>query len=804
MTSTLETSLTCAREEHQRRSPECLFFALTASLKTKNARGKKNRQSKASRLSVQSSVSALLDDHTIDEVQATEDDSVLTTATNMTTKSMAPKPSKKGTKAKLGHSKFQAKPTQDEAGELMDTNDIVEPEDDNFEVKVELTPAKNTRGKKRSSDEMEESCTTNVRVVMPPPKRRTTRAQNSTVGSQYMSEPTSTQGEDVANDANMISAEDMGPPPLPVSKKGGRKRASTTTRKASTRSIASTASLRAPAFLDDQIDAALEADLDRPLTDDENVVQSEVVEKPKPKSRRLTRTKPASKKAKASVAPVRTQAMEDVEMEDQADIALQKDENSVPTVDVGASQPAAEATERDPALPLKSKRGKKATKTQPAPEAMTDSPDREMDPLEATMLEHAQTFGEVHSISDKLEPSMSSPAPIMATVQPVAASKPGAPRSRQASRQLPKSEQDTATASTVHIVIEQKLSSDDPVAAERSIQDDLGHETDASTLRGDAAKAKGRKTKGAPRKGKGSRKGATKSQSRDEPTNVSAAEAQIFVKDSASAKVQSPHLLTQPSVELLKYDSTMVLDLPSPLLEPSKLEPESAKTQTRKEGSKTKEVLPTPMTSQSHSDSADSSFVAEQPSKVEPSTPAQPSPIPKEASPAPASPRPTSKDGVLSPTPSPQSSDAENHPPSTRPARQRPPLSLISPSAAQTTRVPLAASTPTTSPSKRNAASRLQTTCPWTSVDIETLLAGSPSPGKENRGLGDGKEVAEGMMDLLSSPERKMSVQEWILCNARSGEERLRRECERLVGRFEGEGVRALKALEGIVCVGEE
>ena len=59
-------------------------------------------------------------------------------------------------------------------------------------------------------------------------------------------------------------------------------------------------------------------------------------------------------------------------------------------------------------------------------------------------------------------------------------------------------------------------------------------------------------------------------------------------------------------------------------------------------------------------------------------------------------------------------------------------------------------------------------------------------------------------MDLLSSPERKMSVQEWILFNAKSGEERLRRECERLVGRFEGEGVRALKALEGIVCAGEE
>ena len=51
---------------------------------------------------------------------------------------------------------------------------------------------------------------------------------------------------------------------------------------------------------------------------------------------------------------------------------------------------------------------------------------------------------------------------------------------------------------------------------------------------------------------------------------------------------------------------------------------------------------------------------------------------------------------------------------------------------------------------------------------------------------------------ILTSPEKKMSVEEWIRFKAARAEEGLRGECERLVGRFEAEGMRALGALEGV------
>ncbi|KAL9122852.1 MAG: hypothetical protein Q9187_000588 [Circinaria calcarea] len=150
---------------------------------------------------------------------------------------------------------------------------------------------------------------------------------------------------------------------------------------------------------------------------------------------------------------------------------------------------------------------------------------------------------------------------------------------------------------------------------------------------------------------------------------------------------------------------------------------------------------------------------------------------------------------VPSPTPSPQSSNAENAPPSSLPSQRRPPLTQLSPSKAQTIRIPLAASTPTISSSKRKRASKLETTCAWTSVDIEKIFMGSPGPNGKSSRLFDETNM------VLTTPEKRMTVEEWILYNAKKAEERLRSECERLVGRFEGEGVRALRALEGIVCI---
>ncbi|KAJ5961242.1 uncharacterized protein N7479_008392 [Penicillium vulpinum] len=146
------------------------------------------------------------------------------------------------------------------------------------------------------------------------------------------------------------------------------------------------------------------------------------------------------------------------------------------------------------------------------------------------------------------------------------------------------------------------------------------------------------------------------------------------------------------------------------------------------------------------------------------------------------------------PSLSPQSSDAENRPPSSRPSASRPPV--------QSTpkhpdfRVPLAASTP--SPSKRNANGGFgPSSHPWTPVDIDEVLFGEASD-KENADL---SELFKGAKAGLTSPEKKMTVQEWIAWNAKNGEERLKRECERLVGQFEKEGGRAMRRLEAIECI---
>ena len=148
---------------------------------------------------------------------------------------------------------------------------------------------------------------------------------------------------------------------------------------------------------------------------------------------------------------------------------------------------------------------------------------------------------------------------------------------------------------------------------------------------------------------------------------------------------------------------------------------------------------------------------------------------------------------------SPQSSDAENRPPSAVPAPSRVSASrtpILSSPEQRKMRVPLAANTP--SPLKRNAnIGRLQTSRPWTPVDIDGILFAGSSD-KENDHI-DG--VLSGAKEDLSSPEKRMTVEEWILSNAKNGEERLKRECERLIGHFEKEGGRALQVLEGIECI---
>lgn len=147
------------------------------------------------------------------------------------------------------------------------------------------------------------------------------------------------------------------------------------------------------------------------------------------------------------------------------------------------------------------------------------------------------------------------------------------------------------------------------------------------------------------------------------------------------------------------------------------------------------------------------------------------------------------------PSLSPQSSDAENRPPSSLPSAKRP-IVVASPPKEKTIRTPLAANTP--SPSKRNLNAGFPASeHPWTPVDIDEVLFGEVSD-KENADL---VGLLNGAKASLTSPEKRMTVEEWIRWNAKNGEERLKRECERLVSQFEKEGGRAMRRLEAIECI---
>lgn len=168
-----------------------------------------------------------------------------------------------------------------------------------------------------------------------------------------------------------------------------------------------------------------------------------------------------------------------------------------------------------------------------------------------------------------------------------------------------------------------------------------------------------------------------------------------------------------------------------------------------------------------------------------------------------------------SPSGSPQSSNAENQPPSSRPslsAKKQP----LAPTQLSPTRIAAQAQeagaagicTPLASPSKRanTIGGALRSDAPWTAVDLENIFLPSPSHHQHQQrqqalGTTDKAGVTEAMEEVLrrvTEEERGMSVEEWILANAARAEEKLRGECEGLIGGFEGEGLRALRAVEGI------
>lgn len=173
-----------------------------------------------------------------------------------------------------------------------------------------------------------------------------------------------------------------------------------------------------------------------------------------------------------------------------------------------------------------------------------------------------------------------------------------------------------------------------------------------------------------------------------------------------------------------------------------------------------------------------------------------------------------SKQKPLDRSPTAQSSDAENVPPSSLPEEKRPPLRPISsavrnqasPASVGKKKVVLQPATPATarrigavllSPSKIGGG--LASERPWTNVDVELVF--QPINDEENDSVKENFEHWATKKEL-SSPEKKMSVEEWIRDTARRAEEELKGQAERMVGIFEREGQRALMSLEGILCEG--
>ncbi|KAG5950055.1 hypothetical protein E4U53_005526 [Claviceps sorghi] len=152
------------------------------------------------------------------------------------------------------------------------------------------------------------------------------------------------------------------------------------------------------------------------------------------------------------------------------------------------------------------------------------------------------------------------------------------------------------------------------------------------------------------------------------------------------------------------------------------------------------------------------------------------------------SPAPSARQPALSPSQSPQSSDAENQPPSSVP--------VASSRASRVVLAPVAATPVLSSPTRRTMlAAGLSSQTPWTAIDLDAVMGtpGLMTADKENAVgnlLKQGKE--------LTSPEKQMTLEEWIHFNAGEAEKKLKHECEAMVTQFEREGTRAMNVLEGL------
>ncbi|KAH8592879.1 hypothetical protein B0O99DRAFT_223344 [Bisporella sp. PMI_857] len=703
-------------DEHFKRSPECTFFTLVGNRQqspvTKKTKAKKDRTSKSSRLSTQSSFTIASDAASITDVAAEEGDSILTTATNATiTKKMG-----KGKKAPTGKGR-KAKARKAEP-EPVEESIAPEPEDYGFEVKVDVAPKAN-RGRKRKTEDTSDSTNTTIEPEAPQPKRRVTRTRSSVAANDsLMDESTIVQG--VAKSAK------------PARK--GRQ----STRKASTTSVAVR---KEQVPNDEELDAALEADLAKQASDDEA------------EHARIKKSTSSSKVPKTGYEIFGTHQIEIDEAVIEAELEM---------MEIAESKPLPKAKGAKGRQPRKVS-VKQQTAARKAAEAEAAAAAQKA----ATEMEDEDASQQI-TLELENSISMQHPSPIVQSKRPGAIS-----------QQIPEN-MDRVSALHVHreqVFIGNSLQINSDQDAES------GNDTDAS-IASQSTVVRGGKT------GRGSKLLRAKAGKKVMPENI----VEIVHQTVVAANNVENAATFMSKAQTAPQDEDVTMGNAGLYTVAQELQPEvrllaAIEVQTSASSETLLQVqADAAAESQGQSNGVDRIWEDREP---------QPKSKPLRAKHQVSVRSPTPPPKARTPSQSPQSSDAENHPPSSKPSTI---TKKVTTPRATTTCIPLATATPIMSPSKRNVIAGLQSSHPWFAVDLDTVFLGSPgnenSPGK--RLIGD--TLRQAKKGDLSSPEKKMTVEEWIQYNADIAEETLRNECERMVSTFESQGTRAMLTLEGIEC----
>ncbi|KAL9109768.1 MAG: hypothetical protein Q9227_005637 [Pyrenula ochraceoflavens] len=766
-------------DEHYRRSPDCAFFAFAGVSAPKPTKGRKGRTSKASRLSAQSTQTVdPIQEDSIDLNDSIEARVISQNTVVSTTSKMGGAKGKKTTKRK-GKATRQKKEVPAEGDE--DPTII--------EIATTRDAAQKTRGKKRTSEQISEDDNnrgareSTVRPE-PPAKRRATRTRKSALENDP---------PPVINDAEESTVEKDATTP-PRATRGGRKRASSTRRKVSTASTASKASMRAALPNEAEIEAQLEAELDKPLSDEEMVDEA-----PHRETQRKVRGKGKVGQKTASTAPTRRGRK------------AQPDHFNSSMVEQSSTEQQSEALDTSmtgmETLPGDFSKTEQPTKR----EAGSKRTGRIQESSATVQSEHSIATAEPRSsMLDESANGNDSGHETDASTVGKAGLKKGT-RKKTTTKGRPK--KGAAKSKNIEDVVQPSQPPPSmPREQELTTGNDQHRNDDKPTEATEAATTEQEPKKNNRTKGNKTKKVASKPKKATKAPHLSMPGA---FSPSVADETPEPEA-TQDEEDQSQDSLTAMLDsMPVPPALLDSKSPQQAPVSLAQRLSDLK------------SNSIEPAAAEERPARAQnienvPDVEADPKParqtnqnkLPVQQS------KPTTTKRALPPppcSPTPQSSDAENAPPSTRPENKRPPLhsppqaTTTNTTTTTTTKVPLAASTPPRtrtplSPLKQPITGgaapfgALHTSHPWTAVDIETAFLATASPGQDENefSLFSGGKLPE---MSLTSPEKKMTVEEWIRWNAARAEEELKREAERVVGVFERMGGEAVRGVEGIEVV---